>query len=68
MWENFGGGNFWRIITDKAIGEEKFGESVGNLQSFHCIFINIGKEKLGELNAIRQIRQFFLPPKFSHVR
>ena len=25
--ENFGGGNFWRIITDEAIGEEKFGES-----------------------------------------
>ena len=33
-WENFGGGNFWRIITDEAIGEEKFGESAGSLQLF----------------------------------
>ena len=29
--ENFGGGNFWQIITDEAIGEENFGESADSL-------------------------------------
>ena len=29
--ENFGGRNFWRIITDEAIGEENFGKSTGCL-------------------------------------
>ena len=31
MWENFGGGKFWRINGSKVFGEEKIGESVGNL-------------------------------------
>ena len=30
MWENFGGGKFWRIIASIAFGEENFGESVGS--------------------------------------
>ena len=29
--ENFGGGNFWQIITAEAIGEEIFGDSAGSL-------------------------------------
>ena len=65
MWENFGGGNFWQVITDEAIDEEKIGESAFSLQLFYCIFINIGGEKFGELNTICQI---FPTPKFSHVR
>ena len=34
MWENFGGGKFWRIITDEANGEENFGESAGRSSVF----------------------------------
>ena len=48
-------------------GEEKFGESVGSLLKT-LAFLNIGGENFGELPAIRQIRQNFPPPKFSHVR
>ena len=64
-WENFGGRNFWRIVTDEAIGEENFGKSADSLQLFHCIFINIGEEKLGELNAIRQFFPLQNFPKYS---
>ena len=66
-WENFGGGNFWRINGSKVFGEENFGESVGSLLKT-LAFINIGGENFGELPIVRQIRQNFLPPKFSHVR
>ena len=31
MWENFGGGKFWRINGSKVFGEEKFGKSVGSI-------------------------------------
>ena len=31
-------------------------------------FENIGRENFGEWPAIRQIRQYFPTPKFSHVR
>ena len=65
MWENFGGGKFWRINGSKVFGKEKFGESVGSL---FLAFINIGGENFGELPTVRQIRQNFPPPKFSHVR
>ena len=66
MWENFGGGKFWRINGSKVFGEEKFGESVGSLLKT-LAFINIGGENFGELPTVRQIRQNFPPPKFSHV-
>ena len=66
-WENFGGGKFWRINGSKVFGEEKFGESVGSLLKI-LAFINIGGEDFGELPTVRQIRQNFPPPKFSHVR
>ena len=66
-WENFGGGNFWRINGSKVFGEEKFGKSVDSLLKT-LAFINIGGENFGELPTIRQIRQIFPPPKFSHVR
>ena len=66
-WENFGGGKFWRINGSKVFGEEKFGESVGSILKI-LAFINIGGEKFGELPTVRQIRQNFPPPKFSHVR
>ena len=62
MWEKFGGGKFWRIITDDANGEKNFGESAGRSS---VISLSIGKEKFGELYAIRQN---FPPPNFSHVR
>ena len=39
MWENFGGGNFWRINGYKVFGEEKFGESVGSILKI-LAFIN----------------------------
>ena len=67
-WEKFGGGKFWRIITDEANGEENFGESAGRSSSYFTVFITIGVEKFGELYTIRQIRQNFPPPNFSHVR
>ena len=66
-WENFGGGNFWRINGSKVFGKENFGESVGSLLKT-LAFINIGGENFGELPILRQIRQNFPPPKFSHVR
>ena len=66
-WENFGGGNFWRINGSKVIDEEKFGESVGSILKI-LAFINVGGENIGELPTVRQIRQNFPPPKFSHVR
>ena len=65
-WENFGGGKFWRINVSKVFGEEKIGESVGSLLKT-LAFINIGGENFGELPTVRQIRQNFPPPKFSHV-
>ena len=64
MWENFGGGKFWRINGSKVFGEEKFGESVGSILKI-LAFINIGGENFGELPTVRQN---FPPPKFSHVR
>ena len=66
-WKNFGGGKFWRINDSKVFGKEKFGESVGSLLKT-LAFINIGGENFGELPTVRQIRQNFPPPKFSHVR
>ena len=66
-WENFGGGKFWQINGSKVFGEEKFGESVGSILKI-LAFINIGGENFGNLPTIRQIRQNFPPPKFSHVR
>ena len=67
MWENFGVGKFWRINGSKVFDEKKFGESVGSLLKI-LAFINIGGENFGELPTVRQIRQNFPPPKFSHVR
>ena len=67
MWENFGGGKFWRINGSKVFGEEKFGESVRSLLKT-LAFINIGGENFGELPTVRQICQNFPPPNFSHVR
>ena len=67
MWENFGGGKFWQINGSKVFGEEKFGESVGSLLKT-LAFISIGRENFCELPTVRQIRQNFPPPKFSHVR
>ena len=64
MWENFGGGNFWRINGSKVFGKEKFGKSVGSILKI-LAFINIGGENFGELPTVRQN---FPPPKFSHVR
>ena len=55
-WENFGGRKFWQINDSKVIGEEKFGESVGNLLKT-LAFINIGGENFGELPTVWQIRQ-----------
>ena len=54
-WENFGGGNFWRINGSKVFGEEKFGKSVGSLLKI-LTFINfaIGGENFGELLTIRK--------------
>ena len=66
-WEKFGGGKFWRINGFKVFGEEKLGESVGSILKI-LAFINIGGENFGELPTVRQIRQNFPPPKFSHVR
>ena len=66
MWENFGGGKFWLINGSKVFGEEKFGESVGSLLKI-LAFINIGGENFGKLPTVRQIRQNFPPPNFSHV-
>ena len=60
-------GKFWQINGSKVFGEEKFGESVGSLLKT-LAFINIGGENFGELPTVRQIRQNFPPPKFSHVR
>ena len=62
MWENFGGGKFWRINGSKVFGGEKFGESVGSLLKT-LAFINIGGENFGELPTVRQIHQSFPPPK-----
>ena len=67
MWENFGGVKFWRINGFKVFGKEKFGESVGSILKI-LAFINIGGENFGKLPTVRQIRQNFPPPKFSHVR
>ena len=66
MWENFGGEKFWRINGSKVFGEEIFDKSVGSLLKT-LAFINIGGENFGELPTVRQIRQKFPPPKFSHV-
>ena len=60
-------GKFWRINGSQVFGEEKFGESVGSILKI-LAFINIGGENFGELPTVRQIRQNFPPPKFSHVR
>ena len=60
-------GKFWRINGSKVFGEEKFGESVGSILKI-LAFINIGGENFGELPTVRQIRQNFPPPKFSHIR
>ena len=54
MWENFGGGKFWRINGSKVFGEEKFGKSVGTILKI-LAFINIGGENFGELPTVRQI-------------
>ena len=57
----------WRINSSKVFGEEKIGESKGSILRI-LAFINIGGENFGELPTVRQIRQNFPPPKFSHVR
>ena len=67
MWENFGGGKFWRINDSKIFGEEKFGKSVGSLLKT-LAFINIGGENFGELPTVCQICQNFPTPKFSLVQ
>ena len=61
------GGNFGELIALKSLARKKFGESVGSLLKTLAL-INIGGENFGELPTIRQIRQNFPPPKFSHVR
>ena len=58
MWENFVGGKFWCINGSKVFGEEKFGESVGNLLKT-LAFINIGGENFGKLPTVCQICQNF---------
>ena len=63
MWENFGGGKFWRTNGSKVFGEEKFGESVGTLLKT-LTFINIGGENFGKLPNVRQIRQNFCLQNF----
>ena len=65
--ENFGGGKIWRINDSKVFGAEKIGESVDSILKI-LAFINIGGQNFGELPTVRQIRQNFPPPKFSHVR
>ena len=45
--KNFGGGNFWQIITAEAIGEENFGESAGSLSVIPLyLYICIGEKNL----------------------
>ena len=53
MWENFGGGKFWRINNSKVFGKKKFGKSVSSLLKT-LAFINIGGENFGELPTVRQ--------------
>ena len=70
-------------VRGKILEGEIFGESLlmkqmarkilanlleGLLAVIFTVFITIGAEKFGELYTIRQIRQNFPPPKFSHVR
>ena len=55
--ENFGSENFWRIITDEAIGKENFGKFAGCL-SVISLYLYIGEENSPK----------FSPPKFSHIR
>ena len=39
---NFGGGNFWQIITDEAIAKKNFGKSAGSLSVIpYIVFIYI---------------------------
>ena len=59
-------GSLLKTLAFINIGEEKFGESVGSLLKI-LAFINIGGENFGESPTVRQIRQNFPPPKFSHV-
>ena len=61
------GENFGELMALKVFGEGKFGESVGSLLKT-LAFINIGGENFGELPTVRQIRQNFPPPKFSHIQ
>ena len=59
--ENFGGGNFWQIITAKAIGEENFGKSAGNLSvTLLYLYMYIYWQGIGG--------ELYHLPKFSHVQ
>ena len=46
MWENIGGGKFWRINGSKVFGKEKFDKSVSSLLKTLAL-INIGGENFG---------------------
>ena len=62
------GENFGELMALKSLARK----NLANLLVVRILkilaFINIGGENFGKLPTIRQIRQNFPPPKFSHVR
>ena len=61
------GENFGESLLTNQMARKFLANQLAGLQLFHCI-ITIGVEKFGDLYTIRQIRQNFPPPNFSHVR
>ena len=62
-WENFGGGKFWRIITDESNGEEIFGESAGR-SSVISLYYNYWRGKIWRFVHHSPNSPKFSPSKF----
>ena len=65
--KNLEGENFGESLLMKQMARKILANQLAGLQLF-TVFITIGVEKFGELYTVRQIRQNFPPPNFSHVR
>ena len=61
------GENFGESLLMKQMARKILANLLAGLQSFHCIY-NYWRRKFWRIVHIRQIRQNFPPPNFSHVR
>ena len=61
------GENFGESLLTNQMARKILANQLAGLQLFHCIY-NYWRGKFGDLYTIRQIRQNFPPPNFSHIR